>query len=48
MKISKSMPLQDSLAMLAYDGLRTHVPDGDVRDFTAFKKWFYCYASLLR
>jgi hypothetical protein len=34
------VPIQDAYALLADKGLNMQFPDGDIRDFESFKKWY--------
>lgn len=34
------VPIEEAYALLADEGLNMQFPDGDIRDFTSFKKWY--------
>ena len=34
------VPIEDAYALLADKGLNMQFPDGDIRDFASFKKWY--------
>ena len=38
--LDEHAPIEQCLSLLAEDGLRMQFPDGDIRDFASFKRWY--------
>ena len=38
--LDQHVPIENAYKLLADDGLNVQFPDGDIRDFDSFKKWY--------
>lgn len=38
--LDEHAPVEECYSLLAADGLRMQFPDGDIRDFASFKRWY--------